>query len=356
MTTSHARARRGERLPVVLLALFLTLYCSCADTTPEAAQAPTPAAPEKTTPGQKVADGRAVVAAPGKYSIDIAWKKGDRFEYELVKTKKQVRDGAVKLDLTSRTPLTVEVREETKEGYLLACTYGATAFDDPNAMANPLVRKMADVLVGKPLLVEVHKGGVVSGLRNWQEIKKVYELFTATITEELKRNGADQQMIDGIVGMMGKMSTQELITQAATKEIALMLIPVGKDYEGSNPTEEDDLLQHPLGGDPLPAKVRLTLLGFTEAPKAAIVAWSQSVDLKAMGRVVEGIAKDTSNRVGKPMPDGAIPELTQMESSAEFAVDAESGWVLNLSFVRSFALGRGAESASQTETTSLRRK
>jgi hypothetical protein len=349
---SYGRKVEGGSLLAILTVLVLSLCGSCTRAVPDVDTAT--GTSEQKTSGQKVAAGQAIVPTSDTCTLDLGWKQGDHFEYEMVKTKKQVRAGAITVDATTRTPLTVDVVAKTDTaGYLLACTFGATEFDDPKANTNLAARKMIDALAGKPVLVEVDSAGYVVSVQNWQEVKAAYENVTSTITEELRRSGADQRTIDGVTGVVVRLSTEEVIKRATTKEIFLLLAPFGKDYDGSNPTVQDELPLRPFGGSALPGKSHFTLVGFTPAPKTAIVTLSQSVEPEAMGRLARELTLSDAN--GRN-PEAQLPTLKHVESNGEFAVDPESGWVLRVSYERTIVLGDATQEASQEETISLRRK
>ena len=97
----------------------------------------------------------ALGAAPPCAAADVsllpAWKKGERVEYELVKTRRKERGGVVQSDETTRTPVTVEVLEAGRSGFLLAWTPGETRFDNPAlaALGTPKTENVPIAAIGK---------------------------------------------------------------------------------------------------------------------------------------------------------------------------------------------------------------
>jgi hypothetical protein len=287
-----------------------------------------------------------------KLALDPNWKVGDRVNYEVVKTQKRVRTSGANLDVTARTPLTVEVREATADAFLLACVFGRTSFDDPSQADNPLTRRLLEILREQTLLVDVQRPGVITGLRNWQEVKTNVVKASDLLLAEFEKTGADPKAVAAVRDTMASViATRERIMQTTTTELGLLLLPIGHVFDGGKAIEVDDAIPSPLGGPPIPSKARLVLEGVSPAPRTAVVRWTQTVDPEAARQRIEAYIRDMAQKIGKPIPEGQVLPSLDIKDVAEYHVDVATAWVVELTHTRTIVVGDD----SRTDTTTIRR-
>jgi hypothetical protein len=281
------------------------------------------------------------------------WKQGERLEYLLVKTRRKTRGGATQSDETTRTPVTVEVLEAGSSGFLLAWTLGETRFDNPDLAANPVARAVVNAVKGQRILVEVDAGGTPTGVRNWEEIKAFYGRFIELVSVEFKKLSADPKLADTVRSALEPLfSSRESIESMSLREPWMLLLPVGWTLSSEEPAEYEDLLQSPLGGEPIPSKARLTLVRLDAASSTAVVAFTQSVDPKAAKQNLEAAVRGLGDRMGKPVPaDERFGEI-RIADAGEYVVDTRSRWVVRFTFSRTVAV----DDIVQTETITMQRQ
>lgn len=291
--------------------------------------------------------------AEDSVDLPLRWKTGDKLRYEIVKTRKRSRDDRIALDVTTRTDLDVEVLRADKDGYLIAWTQGETRFDDPRQAANPMVRQMTNLVKGLQTVLEVDSGAVIVGVQNWKELKATVAKTLVTVTEELKNAGLDAEMIGKVKAQVASMfATREQIEAMCTREAQMFFLVLGGSYSASEPTEYEDRLPNPFGGEPFPSRAAFALKQVDRESQRAVITWTQTLDPDATRRIIEKSLKDLAARVGGPAPQGEPIKSLAIDDAAESAVDLETGWLDRLTHKRTVK----TEGGMQEDTLTITRK
>jgi hypothetical protein len=326
-------------------------------TTPASAVSPLPTITNSPTPGP---DSLPDISTPISSSpseddlIEIypCWKAGERHSLEIVKTREKQVNGKVTSTSTARVDVKVSVIQADEDGYVLEWTYGETKFDDPDQANNPLVRSVSKIMQGLVIELQMDAFGPIIGVPNWEEVQKKAEVAMKTVTNELK-GVMDQALIDTIINQVSMTySSEENIMNFLLTEPQLLVFPLGWQYTMSEPIFYEDLLPNPMGGDPIPSEAYILLKDFDIVTGDAKIEWKQSLDPEKTQEMVLETMKKMAAQTGKTAPDAKdIPELTRNDS-AEFTVNANTGWVKYVHLVQTVQIAN----TIQTDTLTISSK
>lgn len=288
-------------------------------------------------------------------SVEILphWKKGDLFGLEITRTREKSVDGTSTVMGTTRTPFTIEVLSADRKGYLLGWTAGTTTYGSPESGTPSILRQVADVMKGQQIVLEIDRRGAITGVRNWRELKtatlKTMETLLAP-TQDSRKGSPDQALLSKLRTQWKSMfATKQQIERLCSREAALYLMVLGRDYRRHEPYEYGGMLPNPLDGEALPSRTRMILKSYDDASGQAVVTWSQTADPHESARILRATLKAMTTRLGQNRPEEEFPETIAMHDNAEAVVDRRTGWIESLTLVRSVQLG----SRAQVDTTSI---
>ncbi len=286
--------------------------------------------------------------APAEDSVDLplGWQVGQRVQYEIVKTNQKTRGGEFTFKATTRTDLEIEVLRADADGYLVAWTQGETRFDDPQPAADPILRRIVNVAQGLRVLLEIDSDANLVGVKNWKELKHTIGNTLSSVFDELDISGMDAATLSKItVEIASICGTGEQERMMRTRERQMFFLVLGGTYSASEPTEYQDRLPNPFGGDPLPSRSTFVLKKVDRRSQRAMIAWTQTLDPEQARRIMKKSLRDLGARVGLAVPqEDLLEDLTMEETdTAEFVVDLSSGWLDRLTHQRLVRTGTAAQ-------------
>jgi hypothetical protein len=234
----------------------------------------------------------------------------------------------VTLKTTTRTDLEIHVVSASKDAYAIAWTSGETRFDDPGQAENPLIQRVANLLKGYRIILELDSRGAIKGVQNWNELREASVKLLDALADELKAAGIDRATVAGTRDQVASMfETKQQIEQLATREAQLFFMPLGIEFKGDKPVEFEDELPNPFGGAPFPSRARFALKEVDSKHRLAKVTWTQTVASEDARRIMEKTLKELAQRMGKAVPDADLLTTLTLEDAAEFSVELSSGWI-----------------------------
>src|SRR5688572_16838387 len=138
-----------------------------------------------------LAVGTVASAAVDSFELHPRWKKGERVRFEMTKSREKARLDKLIFKTTTRTEVEVEVLTATEDAFVLAWTLGETKFDDTNETQNVLVQKMANLLKGHRMVLELDSQAGIQSVQNWRELKAASTKRLEILSTELKAAGID---------------------------------------------------------------------------------------------------------------------------------------------------------------------
>ncbi len=294
----------------------------------------------------------AVRAAEESLVLEAHWRQGDVFHFERVKSRKKTKAGKVTLKSTARSDLEINVVSADEGGFVVSWKLGETKFDDPSQEEDPLVQNLTNVYDGCRVELRLDCDANVVGVRNWKELKEVSERSLEVVIRPLQDKGINEAFVAKLRSeLASRVSTKQQIEQYWTREPGLFFLAVGREYEPGKPTEYEDELPNPLGGEPIPSRARFALREYDKKSGLARVTWTQTAECKLSPGMMQKTLGEWRRLLGKPAVDGGAAAFT-LEDSAEFTVEVHSGWVQSLVHKRVVRSGEIA----QEDTITLRKK
>jgi hypothetical protein len=282
------------------------------------------------------------------------WKKGEKRQYEKVKARETSGGPGGSQSMVARSDLEVAVVSTGPKGSVLAWTAGEARFDDPEQNANPLVQRLGNLLKNARALLELDDKGKLTGVRNWKELQQASFKMRDALVDEVRAQGADQQLADTIGAQVTSMidSREKVEDLVGRGEAQLFLLPLGVTVSESKALELDGSLPNVLGGEPIPARARFELKSLDRAAGRATIVYTQTVKPDVLQAVMERSAKEFAERTGRPGPSSEQLSGMVLEDRAEYVVDVESGWVESFTHQRVVKAGP----TKQQDTVTIRRK
>jgi hypothetical protein len=300
-----------------------------------------------------LAAGNPVDAAENSVELLPRWKKGEKLRFEMVKSRQKTQGDKATLKTTTRTDLEIEVLSASKDAFILAWTLGETRFDNPSQAEHRLVQKVANLLKGYRIVLELDSQAAIQGVQNWKQLKEASTNLLDTLTDELKVAGIDQATVAKTRAQVASMfSTKQQIDQLGTREAQLFFMALGIEFEGGEPVEFEDKLPNPFGGEPFPSLARFALKEVDKKQGMAKVTWTQTVASEDARRIMEKTLKDLTQRLGKPVPDADRLKTFTLEDGAEFSIELSSGWIQSFTHKRVTK----TEGTSQEDAITVTRK
>jgi hypothetical protein len=281
------------------------------------------------------------------------WNQGQKYQFEIIKTRQRYKDGKSILKGTTRTELEIEVLKAGKEGHVIRWAFGETKFDDPKLAEIVMEQQLTNLLKGMQIILEVDSESTIIGVQNWKEVRNSVSRMLDTMTAALQKSGQDSITIEKVRAQVDSMfATKEQIELLCTREAQVYFMPLGRRYRLSKTIQYEDLLPNPLGGEPIPSRGAFSLKAINRGPGQAIVTWKQEVDPEEAARVLEKTVKDMSARIGKPVPNEERFGPLVMQDNAEFTIEIASGLVNRLIHTRVVKIGQ----SRQEETLEIIKK
>ena len=235
------------------------------------------------------------------------WKKGEKRNYEMFKSRERFKEGKAVLKAAGRMDVTVEVLGADKNGYVIGWTYNILS-DDPRLGDNPVVESMLALLKGYRVILNVDSQGEITGVQNWRQIQETVKSLSEVV---IRQKAKDAALVEAEKEKMGKvlaalMGTEEQVTLLCTREVQVFLFVLGQELALPKGLEYENQLPNPFGGDPFTARGSLTLKTKDQKTGSATFVLSQKLDPDTTARALEKIMREMIERTGRPLPEGQM--------------------------------------------------
>jgi hypothetical protein len=267
--------------------------------------------------------GRAV--ADESVRIWPRFQRGDRLTLELVKTREKRQPGRPAFKATSTTPVEIEVIENSTKGIALGWTMGKTETDYPRETLGPLAFFL-DATAGVRLEIEIDERGVITGLRNAAEVEKKCRELVKKMFDGLRESGAPAETLNTARQLVDRfLATTEAIEQAVLREAYIYLMPIGWELQPDQPLESENALPNPLGGDPIPATARVSLVDYKPGGQQIRIKFRQQMDPeKAAESLASSLERATGSSEARKAFDSVKLDVTD---ESDFTIERDSGWI-----------------------------
>lgn len=282
------------------------------------------------------------------------WKKGEKLRYEMHKSRQRLQEGKKPLGYSGRTDVDLEVLEATANGFLISWTYRESRLDDPTLAEEPMLRAIAEIVKGRPILLELDSDASLMGVRNWQELRNTYMQALELVLSEMSKAQEDPATIALLRTQLRSMlATRQQIEILGTMEAGIFFQVPGMEFEGAEPIEVKTEIANPFGGSPFPAIERFVLDAVDTKLGMAKIKRIRTAEPDAATRRLGKIVGDMAGKMGKaPGPNDKMPKVLLFEDAGEFFVDLATGWIESLKHTRTVKM----EGGSQVDLISFARK
>jgi tetratricopeptide (TPR) repeat protein len=240
------------------------------------------------------------------------------------------------------TDVTVEISRADESGFLITWTYGTFRPDPPGEEASPEEQRIVDLMRSVRLLLQLERGADSLKLANWEEIQERLTKGLEMIQKQMKAQGAGQQETGTLASVKTFYENRDLMTAYYTKEPNLFFACLGKRIPTAQPFEYDMAFPNPFfGGDPFPARGRLSVKEYDQAHHRAVILAAASLDPSRTPGIIEKIARGFVEKFAPEMANSMPKDLFKslsVESRTEVAVDLTSGWPESLIYETSMTI------------------
>ena len=189
--------------------------------------------------------------------LKTTWKKGESYQYELKKGKKNYIGSIEESNNETRQLVTLSVIESSPKGYIIEAEYNSAAYFLPDDL-----RKIngINVLTEKYSHTKVHYAisplGEFLGILNGKDIQKMLvELFDA-VESSKKITDLESTVLNN---MRCQMTSEVYVTEGMFQELRLLHQFYGNEYQHDTPQTYDTQLANMLilNGEPIDARASL---------------------------------------------------------------------------------------------------
>ncbi len=336
-----------------LLFLLVAIGCDKAhreNDAPPSAAAPSqlPAFSDNKSSSADLSADPQLVTTPESVDLPADWQVGEKLQYKMIKSRERIRSGETILSSNSTTDVEVEVLEQSSAGFVVGWTLAKPTLSG-NRASDPTVQHILELVSGVTMRLVIDSDISIVGIQNWEDVqRKSHELIEilAKRTEESLGDAAAA----GVRQTAAMFATEQQVTAMCAREAQMFFFALGGSFS-LEPTEYQDRLPNPFGGEAFPSKAAFRLLGFQPNENVAVVEWTQDLEPAATQRIMEKIVRDMTSRMGAEAPDQEILKDFSINDEAIFRVDLETGWLESMKHRRSSRSGV----TTQADSLELRR-
>ncbi|MBN8733820.1 MAG: hypothetical protein J0L64_25010 [Acidobacteria bacterium] len=242
----------------------------------------------------------------------------DTFELEIIRLREDSR--RPQMNGRSRTPIHVRVLESNPKGFLLEWKQGATEFDNPEIIKNPIAAAASNAAKDLVLQLELNPAGQFARLRNEAEVTAKLQTVMESLLAALGRQIPDSQQRQQVDSLVRRLMSPPVLLASATRDSQTYFALNGAMVNKEKPFTADLQQPSPFGGGTIPARFRLTLDSL-DAHSASLTT-TTTYDPQAVARFSAQLLAQTS-----PAPHAAAqaaPAL-HIEDSAAYTYNRAFG-------------------------------
>lgn len=182
------------------------------------------------------------------------WAEGDVFEFEVTKIKLDYAQGQLTRADTSSYQARMEILKETETSYDIQWEHQMQAYSENDI---PLVlRSMLADYEYTPVIYQTDELGSYMGIVNWEEQASAFEslvqelLGYAAASDGLSKKEREM-MRHKMTPILAAYSSKEGVEQLIFKELPIIHLPFGAEFDLTDTLEYLEMLPNLLGGNPL---------------------------------------------------------------------------------------------------------
>lgn len=248
---------------------------------------------------------------------------GERFFITLINNRQNVEDGEITLDVTSHTPIQVNIVSKTDRGYILSWEYGQSILEDVPSSVESFVEDFANLISGWKVEYEVEESG------------RIIELVKS---DQIDGFLSDEIQTDGIL----------------PEDIQLFHIVYGwPPFEPGTSLTYEESTPNPFGGEPIPSTGKLEVTEFSPASNQLTIHWTKSMDQELYRQFMLDFLTEMAKEMGTDPPTDADLPIFKIEDSGEIHIDINTGWITSAEFIKKIEAGSDTNAKIRIDTTKM---
>lgn len=271
---------------------------------------------------------------------------GDSFELELVRVREDSR--RPQANGKSRTVVRVRVLEAGPKGFVLEWQQGATAFDNPEIVKNPIAAAAANAVKDMSIEAILGSDGEYVGLRNQAEVAGKLQSMLDGMLSSIGKQLRDPSQRQTVETLARRLMSPEFLLSAAASDVQTYFGLHGAVLVKGKSVETAIQQPSPLGSGTVPATFRVTLesLDAHEANLSSDTAY----DPRALAALTKQLAAQAA-----PGATSTPLSTVEMTDSGRYIYNRAFGLMNELAITRRIVAGEGATRVDGREIRLLTR-
>lgn len=242
----------------------------------------------------------------------------DTFELEIIRLREDSR--RPQMNGRSRTPIHVRVLESNPKGLLLEWKQGATEFDNPEIIKNPIAAAASNAVKDLVLQLELNPAGQFARLRNEAEVTAKLQTVMESLLTALGRQIPDANQRQQVESLVRRLMSPPVLLASATRDAQTYFALNGATVDKEKPFTADLQQPSPFGGGAIPARFRLTLDSLDA--HSASLATTTTYDPQAVARFSAQLLAQAAPASAQ---SAAKPPALHIEDSAAYTYNRAFG-------------------------------
>jgi len=271
---------------------------------------------------------------------------GDSFELELVRVREDSR--RPQANGKSRTVVRVRVLEAGPKGFVLEWQQGATAFDNPEIVKNPIAAAAANAVKDMSIEAILGSDGEYVGLRNQAEVAGKLQSMLDGMLSSIGKQLQDPSQRQTVETLARRLMSPEFLLSAAASDVQTYFGLHGAVLVKGKSVETPIQQPSPLGSGTVPATFRVTLESL-DAHQANLSS-DTAYDSRALAALTKQLAAQAA-----PGATSTLPSTVEMTDSGRYIYNRAFGLMNELAITRRIVAGEGATRVDGREIRLLTR-
>lgn len=277
-----------------------------------------------------------LVPAPQGVAIRPRLGAGDQFRLAVTHTRENI--GKPQADYSVTTPVDVRVVSVGADGLLLDWQPRESTLSGPGVKADPGLAIIGKVIGNTSYRLALSRDGEFQRLANEAVVlPKLQQVVDALLAEMLKPMPADEAK--RVEAFMRQILSPTVLVGTATREAQTYLSMFGVTLAAGERIEAPIKQPNPLGGDPIPATLRIRMESVT--PDTATLSSTVVYDPEAMGKLMQRLI---ASATAKPAADELARLQMTLSDEGTYVFDRKVTLFREVSVVRRVAVGQAGRS------------
>jgi hypothetical protein len=273
------------------------------------------------------------------------WNVGDSKTFRLDRVKAGNKNSSANMMLDLRVIDATDSTYDVEVRYRDMQVQGELPPDPRSAEAVMSVMKSVD---GLRVVARTSDTGIFHEVVNQQEVAAHCEKILKGILD-LAATDDERTMMEAA---FGKLITPESLSITAAEDINYLLFPFGIEYTLNKKERGDTELPNPLGGDPIPGVLEVTMVELDVAKEHARISATQHLDPAGLSRSAIALMKSLGTDMDAKDKREFERIMREMDVSDtyEFDVDLTGAWVTKAICIRTIEVQGLTQTDSRTYT------